>query len=149
MPWNLTIWKINNFFLILYGEISVLIGPIPRLFVTGAFHIRTTFIFIIRTELTLHIRSTLRCPLCISVSLNKIVIWKRNTCVFRVYSISKIIRNFTYYFHNVDFMFLTKSRRICGNLKNLNVPILHAGPLSSVQHMQVSNEDNGLFDYHR
>ena len=34
---NLTIWKINNFFLILYGEISVLIGPIPRLFVTGAY----------------------------------------------------------------------------------------------------------------
>ena len=37
MPLNLTIWKINNFFLILNGEISVLIGPIPRLFVTGAF----------------------------------------------------------------------------------------------------------------
>ena len=37
MPLNLTIWKINNFFLIFYGEISVLIGPIPRLFVTGAF----------------------------------------------------------------------------------------------------------------
>ena len=37
MPFNLTIWKINNFYLILYGEISVLIGPIPRLFVTGAF----------------------------------------------------------------------------------------------------------------
>ena len=36
MPLNLTIWKINNFFLILYGEISVLIGPIPSLFVTGA-----------------------------------------------------------------------------------------------------------------
>ena len=37
MPFNLTIWKINTFFLILYGEISVLIGPIPRLFVTGAY----------------------------------------------------------------------------------------------------------------
>ena len=36
MPLNLTIWKINNFCLILYGEISVLIGPILRLFVTGA-----------------------------------------------------------------------------------------------------------------
>ena len=36
MPLNITIWKINNFFLILYSEISVLIGPIPRLFVTGA-----------------------------------------------------------------------------------------------------------------
>ena len=36
MPLHLTIWKINNFFLILYGEISVLIGPIPRLFVTDA-----------------------------------------------------------------------------------------------------------------
>ena len=36
MSLNLTLWKIKNFFLILYGEISVLIGPIPRLFVTGA-----------------------------------------------------------------------------------------------------------------
>ena len=38
MPFNLTIWKINTFFLILYGEISVLIGPIPRLLVTGALY---------------------------------------------------------------------------------------------------------------
>ena len=37
MPLNLKIRKTNNFFLILYGEISVLIGPIPRLFVTGPF----------------------------------------------------------------------------------------------------------------
>ena len=43
---NLTIWKINNFFLILYGDISVLIGPIPRLFVTGAFHDTTHISFI-------------------------------------------------------------------------------------------------------
>ena len=40
MPLNLTIWKINNFCLILYGEISVVIGPIPRLFVTGALIIK-------------------------------------------------------------------------------------------------------------
>ena len=33
---NLSIQKINNFFLILYGEFSALIGPIPRLFVTDA-----------------------------------------------------------------------------------------------------------------
>ena len=42
MQINLTIQKINNFFLILYGEISVLIGPIPRLFVTDAFTVTLT-----------------------------------------------------------------------------------------------------------
>ena len=42
MPLNLTIKKMNNFFLILYGEISVLIGPIPRLFVTDALLVQCT-----------------------------------------------------------------------------------------------------------
>ena len=45
MPLNLTIWKINIFFLILYGEISVLIGPIRRLFVTDAFDTDTASYF--------------------------------------------------------------------------------------------------------
>ena len=38
MPLNQTIQKINNFFLILYGEFSALIGPIPHLFVTDAYN---------------------------------------------------------------------------------------------------------------
>ena len=36
MSLNLTIKKINNFFLILYVEISVLIGHIPCLFLTDS-----------------------------------------------------------------------------------------------------------------
>ena len=36
MPFNLTMQKINNLFLILYVEISVLIWYIPHLFLTNA-----------------------------------------------------------------------------------------------------------------
>ena len=43
MSLNLTIQKINNFFLILYVEISVLIGHIPRLFLTDALEYATFY----------------------------------------------------------------------------------------------------------
>ena len=65
MPLNLTIWKINNFFLILYGEISVLIGPIPRLFVTGAFvtdhSIQSPFGIYVKPNMYLEYQNVFQC----------------------------------------------------------------------------------------